>query len=291
MRLLREPLLHFLILGAALFGLSNLVGKKEVEEPAKIVVSATRIANLTNGFARTWQRPPTGEELKGLIEDYVRDEVFYREGKAMGLDRDDVVIRRRLRQKMEFVAEGMGVAEPSNDQLSAYLASHPDKFRSEGRLTFRQVFLSAARRPQSLESDAEGIAAELARASTAFDATTLGDHFLLGGEFRDMSGNDVAGAFGERFAERLSALEQGRWQGPIPSAYGLHFILLEQRTQAGPLLLDAVRQTVRREWMNERRVEAEEKLYRTLRKRYEVAIETPVAAAPTSSEKSPGLAR
>jgi hypothetical protein len=288
-RLLREPLLHFLVLGAALFGLFSLVGK-EAEEPAKIVVSAARIANLTNGFARTWQRPPTGEELKALIEDYIRDEVFYREGKAMGLDRDDIVIRRRLRQKMEFVAEGMGVAEPSNDQLSAYLASHPDKFRSEGQLTFRQVFLSAARRPQSLESDAEGIAARLTRTGTTFDATTLGDHFLLGEEFRGMSRNDVARTFGEHFAERLSALEQGRWQGPIPSAYGLHFILLEQRTQASPLLLDAMRQAVRREWMNERRIEAEEELYRTLRKRYEIAIETPVAAEPASKEP-PSAAR
>jgi len=289
-RLLREPLLHFLVLGAALFGLFSLVGKKEVEQPAKIVVSAARIANLTNGFARTWQRPPSGEELNGLIEDYIRDEVFYREGKAMGLDRDDIVIRRRLRQKMEFVAEDMGVAEPSNDQLSAYLASHPDKFRSEDRLTFRHVFLSAARRPQSLENDAEGIAAELARAGTAFDATTLGDHFLLGEEFRAMSRNDVASMFGDDFAERLSALEQGRWQGPIPSAYGLHFILLEQRTQASPLRLDAVRQAVRREWMNERRIEAEEKLYRTLRERYEIAVETPVAD-PVPGKAPSGAAR
>jgi hypothetical protein len=289
-RLLKEPLLHFLVLGAALFGLFSLVGAKEVEQPAKIVVSAARIANLTNGFARTWQRPPTGEELRGLIDDYIRDEVFYREGKAIGLDRDDIVIRRRIRQKMEFVAEEMSVAEPSDDQLGAYLASHPDKFRIEDRLTFRHVFLSAARRAKSLEGDAEGVAAELARTTTAFDAATLGDHFLLGDEFRAMTRSDIARTFGEPFAERLSALDHGRWQGPIPSPYGLHFVLLEEHAQGTLQSLDAVRQAVRREWMNARRIEAEEKLYRTLRARFEIVVDAPETPLARSKE-SAGAAR
>ena len=120
--LLREPLLHFLVIGAALFGLYGLVGKKEAE-PAKIVVSAERVASLADRFARTWRRPPTQEELDGLVEDDIRDEVFYREGRAAGLDRDDVVIRRRVRQKMEFLAEDMAAGEASEEQLAAYLAS------------------------------------------------------------------------------------------------------------------------------------------------------------------------
>jgi hypothetical protein len=111
-RLLKEPLLHFLVLGAALFGLFGLVSNKDGEQVATIVVSAARIENLANGFARTWQRPPSAEELRGLIDDHIRDEVFYREGKALGLDRDDIVIRRRLRQKLEFVAEDMGGRGP-----------------------------------------------------------------------------------------------------------------------------------------------------------------------------------
>ena len=157
-RLLKEPLLHFLVLGAALFGLFSLVGSKEAE-PAKIVVSAARIENLANGFARTWQRPPSAEELRGLVEDYIRDEVFYREGKALGLDRDDIVIRRRLRQKLEFVAEDMAVAEPSDEQLAAYLTSNAERFRSEDRLTFNHVYLSVARR-DALQRDAESVAAQ-----------------------------------------------------------------------------------------------------------------------------------
>ena len=138
--LLREPLLHFLVLGAALFGLFGLVGKKDAEAPTKVVISASRVATLADRFARTWRRPPSEEELQDLVEDYIRDEVFYREGRAAGLDRDDFVIRRRVRQKMEFLAEDMAAAEPSDEQLAAYLAANPERFRTEDRLTFHQIF-------------------------------------------------------------------------------------------------------------------------------------------------------
>jgi hypothetical protein len=144
-RLLTEPLLHFLVLGAALFGLFGLVGKKDAEQPAKIVVSGASIENLANNFARTWQRPPSADELRGLVDDYIHDEVFYREGKILGLDRDDIIIRRRLRQKLEFMAEDMSVAEPTDEQLAAYMAANSERFRSEDRVTFSHVYLSAAR--------------------------------------------------------------------------------------------------------------------------------------------------
>jgi hypothetical protein len=288
-RLLTEPLLHFLVLGAMLFGLLNLLSKKEEAEPAKIVVSAARIENLANGFARTWQRQPSPQELLGLIEDYIRDEVFYREGKTLGLDRDDIVIRRRLRQKMEFVAEDMAVAEPSDEQLAAYLTANAERFRSEDRLTFKHVYLSTARR-DALERDAQSVAAKLAEMDAETDAAALGDHFLLGDEFRTMPRSDIARTFGERFAEQLFNLEQDRWQGPIESGYGLHFVRLNERTQGGPLPLDAVRATVRREWMNARRLEAEATLYRTLRARYQVVVEE-LLADPAQRKEMSGAAR
>src|SRR3954470_24213756 len=143
---MREPLLQFLALGAVLFALYGLAGKRGAEAPEKIVVSASQVANLGDAFVRTWRRPPNEQELQGLIEDYIRDEVFYREGRAAGLDRDDVIIRRRVRQKMEFLAEDMAAAEPSDDQLATHLASNPERFRTEDRLSFRHVFLSATRR-------------------------------------------------------------------------------------------------------------------------------------------------
>jgi hypothetical protein len=278
-RLLREPLLQFLALGALLFALYGFVGKQSADAPEKIVVSASRIANLGDGFARTWRRPPSGQELQGLIEDYIRDEVFYREGRAAGLDRDDVVIRRRVRQKMEFLAEDMSVPEPRDEQLSAYLTSNPERFRAEDQITFHQVFLSATRRADTIESDSKQVASVLARADSAVDATALGDPFLLGEEFRSVSPNKVTSIFGEGFSKRIAAMETGRWQGPVSSGFGQHFVFISKRIFGGLPSLDAVRPAVRREWANARRLEAEQKLYASLRGRYEIVVEAPPAKA------------
>ena len=282
-RLLREPLLQFLTLGAVLFALYGLVGKRSTEMPEKIVVSASRIANLGDGFARTWRRPPSKQELQGLIEDYIRDEVFYREGRAAGLDRDDVIIRRRVRQKMEFLAEDMSVPEPSDEQLAAYLASKPEIFRIEDRLTFRQVFLSATRRANTIESDSKQVASVLAHADAAVDVTALGDPFLLGEEFRGVSPSKIRDIFGEAFAERISVMETGRWQGPVSSGFGQHFVFISERVSGGSPALDAVRPVVRREWATARRIEAERKLYASLRERYDIVVEPPPAKAEAAS--------
>lgn len=278
-------MLHFLVLGAILFGLFSVVDKKDAEAPAKIVISASRVAALADRFARAWRRPPTEHELQGLVEDYIRDEIFYREGRAAGLDRDDSVIRRRVRQKMEFLAEDMAAAEPSDEQLAAYLASNPERFRTEDRLTFRQVFLSATRRGSALEADAKQVAEALARTSAPGDTATIGDPFLLGEEFRDMPQSDVARAFGEEFAKQLSAVEPGRWQGPIPSSFGAHFIFVDARAKGSLPPLDTIREAVQREWLNARRVEAERKLYRTLRDRYQIVMERPPKAAASGSAR------
>jgi hypothetical protein len=267
-------LLHFLGLGAALFVLFGMIEKKDTEAPAKVVISTSRVVALADRFARTWGRPPTEHELQDLVEDYIRDEIFYREGRAAGLDRDDFVIRRRVRQKMEFLAEDTATAEPSDEQLAAFLASNPERFRTEDRLTFHHVFLSAARRGSALDGDAERIADTLARKSALVDTATIGDPFLLGEEFREMSQSDVARMFGEGFAKRLSAVEPGGWQGPIPSSVGVHFVFVDARAEGSLPPLDTVREIVQREWLNARRIEAELKLYHRLRDRYQIVVET-----------------
>jgi PPIC-type PPIASE domain len=262
-----------------LFGLYGLVGKRSAEAPEKIVVSASRIANLGDGFARTWQRPPSEQELQGLIEDYIRDEVFYREGRAAGLDRDDVIIRRRVRQKMEFLAEAMSAPEPTDEQLSAYLASNPEHFRTEDQITFRQVFLSATRRANTIENDSKQVGSILARADAAADVTALGDPFLLGEEFRGVSPSKVTSIFGESFPKQISAIEKDRWQGPISSGFGQHFVFVSERVSGNLPPLDDVRPAVRQEWANARRREAEQRLYASLRERYEIVVEAPRAKA------------
>jgi hypothetical protein len=284
--LLREPLLQFLVLGAALFGLFHLVGKEKVEARARIVVSSARIANLADGFARTWQRPPGNEELRGLVDDYIRDEVFYREGRAAGLDRDDVIIRRRVRQKMEFLAEDISAPEPSEEQLAAYLKANAERFRTDDHLTFHQVFLSATRRGRAIDDDSKQVANALDRADPAADTTGFGDPFLLGEEFQAVSKNDVASIFGDAFAKRIFVMEKGRWQGPISSSFGQHFVYISERIQGGLPPLDGVREAVRREWSNARRLEAEQKLYSSLRQRYEIVVEaTPARSAQVESSR------
>jgi hypothetical protein len=278
-RLLREPLFQFVALGAALFALYGFVGKRNAQTPQKIVVSASRIANLGEGFARTWRRPPSEQELQGLVEDYIRDEVFYREGRAAGLDRDDVVIRRRVRQKMEFLTEDMSAPEPTDEQLEAYLASNPDRFRAEDQITFRQIFLSATRRANTLQDDSKQVASALARADGAVDATALGDSFLLGEDFRGLSATKVTNLFGESFAKRILAMEKDSWQGPVSSGFGEHFVFISERVSGGLPPLDAIRPAVRREWANARRLEAERKLYASLRGRYEIVVEASSAKA------------
>jgi len=284
-RLLREPLLQFLALGAMLFALYGLAGKRSVEAPERIVVSASRIANLGDGFARTWRRQPSAQELQGLIEDDIRDEVFYREGRAAGLDRNDVVIRRRVRQKMEFLADEMSVPEPSDEQLAAYLASNPERFRAEDQLTFHQVFLSATRRANTIDSDSKQLASILARADATVDPMLLGDPFLLGEEFRGVSPSKVASLFGESFAKQISVLEKSRWQGPISSGFGQHFVFISERVSGSLPPLDAVRPAVHREWANTRRLEAEQKLYASLRNRYEIVVEAPRAKAAAAASR------
>jgi hypothetical protein len=180
---------------------------------------------------------------------------------------------------MEFLADNQAGEEPSDEQLASYLASHREMFRKDARLTFRQVFLSATRRGSALEADAKQIEEALAQPNAAVDAAAIGDPFLLGENFREVSESDVARTFGERFAQQLAGMEIGRWQGPIPSSFGAHFVLIDERVEGGLPALDIIREAVRREWLNARRVEAEDQFYRTMRKRYTIEVEKPLRAA------------
>ncbi|HEV7317681.1 MAG TPA: peptidylprolyl isomerase [Ensifer sp.] len=288
LRLLREPLLQFMLLGAVLFALATLVTGAPEDAPSKIVVTAAQIDNMALTFAKVWQRNPSPDELRGLIEDYVRDEVYYREGKALGIDTDDIVIRRRIRQKMEFFAEDAAAIEPTDDDLRSYLAAHPQNFRTEPKATFRQVFLSASREG-SLDVDATNVGLKLAKPD--IDPETLGDGFLLGTEFDGRDRSEVATDFGERFAEKIFSVPLGGWQGPFVSPYGLHFVFVLERAEAATRPLGEVRDAVAREWANARRIEKLEQFYQTLRTRYEVVVDPPAGAPAIATAEKPGATR
>jgi len=154
-RILREPLLHFLLLGAVLFAAYGVLSGSGASELGRIVVMQGKIDNLQASFSRVWQRPASQAELDGLVQDYIREEVLAREAMALGLDKDDTVIRRRLRQKMEFISDDISAqAQPTDAELSAYLQAHPDSFRVEQRFTFSQVYLNPEKHGQNLARDA-----------------------------------------------------------------------------------------------------------------------------------------
>lgn len=228
------------------------------------------------GFGRTWRRPPTREELDGLIRDRVRDEVYCREAMALGMDKDDLIIRRRLRQKMEFVTDDLVThAEPTEAELSAYLNAHADSFRVERRFTFAHVYLNPEKHGDNLARDAAQLLAQLSRDGGKADASATGDPFLLDQRFDSVPAGEVAKLFGEPFAAKLGTLPPGQWHGPLESGYGTHLVFVSQRTEGRFPALAEVRDVVRREWANARRLETNEKLYEALLERYAVTIERP----------------
>jgi PPIC-type PPIASE domain len=279
-KLLHEPLFHFLVLGALIFVVFEFASKDESDEPQRIVVTQGQIASLITGFSRTWQRPPTAAELDGLIRDYIHEEVAAREAKALGLDKDDTVIRRRLRQKLEFIAEDVvAQAQPTEEQLQKYLADHPEAFRSEQRLSFSQVYLDPQRHGENLTRDAVSLLGRLQQAGDKADISALGESSLLDQHFEALATTEVSKQFGEKFTAELGNLPVGQWQGPIESGYGVHLVLIVERKDGRSPALDEVRAAVQREWANAQRLEANEKFYEGLLQRYTVTIQQPQIAA------------
>jgi hypothetical protein len=276
--ILREPLVHFLALGAGLFLLYGLFGQEAGERSDRIVVTEAQIEGLAALFERTWRRPPTAAELDGLIADHIKEEILYREALALGLERDDLVIRRRLRQKMEFVSEDFAdQAEPTEDELRAFLTEQPDRFRIPDRISFVQVYLSPDRRGEAARGDAERLLVALN--AGASEPAEAGDPFLLEQDHRNITTYEVERLFGRAFAARLAELPLGRWSGPVESGYGLHLVLVRERIEGALPDLDQVRDAVAREWQAARRQEASDALYEKLRAGYDVTIERPGAAA------------
>lgn len=275
-KIIREPLVHFLLLGAAIFGIYSALNTNKAASPEDIVVTTDQIETLAATFAKVWQRPPTADELKGQIDQYVKEEILSREAVKLGLDQNDTVIRRRLQQKMEFIAEDFAAAsEPTEAELADYLANHPEQFVQEQRFTFRQVFLNPEKRGDRLEADTTALLAKVKQNGADADLSALGDSLLLPDEFTSESQHAVASQFGQEFAVELAKLKAGEWSGPIQSGYGTHLVFVVSRTEGRLAALGEVREQVKRELMNERRLEANQKVLESLLAKYRVTIQSP----------------
>ena len=274
-RILHEPLTHFLILGATLFILYANVGNSRVDQVDHIVVDATQVKVLADQFQRTWMRPPTQQELEGLTEDFIKEEVLYRDALALGLDQNDLIIRRRMRQKMEFLnADIVQQQTPQDTELQAYLDDHTERYAEPERASFEQLYFKTDIDRTAAEARAPAVLKQLQDAPDT-DTQTLGDASLLPPSQRLASTRDIGRVFGETFATAVSSAPAGQWSGPYASTYGLHLLRIAQRTPARQATLEEVRSEVERDWHTQQRLEANERFYEALRTRYTVEIEWP----------------
>jgi hypothetical protein len=280
-KLLKDPLLHFLLIGAALFLVFGLIKSPAGIEENRIIITSGDIEALQANFARTWQRPPTESEVSGLIEDRVRDEIAYREAVAMGLDQGDSVIRRRLRMKMELIVEDVaGFSPPTDEDLETYLAEYRESFRQQPQVSFIHVYLNSDKRGARVEDDAREILARLSAAGIDADPESYGDPSMLPKELPLYYIKDIGRLFGVDFSRQILEVKPGAWTGPVWSSYGLHLVYVRERIEGRDPKLDEVRKEVEREWSALRRKEFKQATYKKLRERYTVTIEETPADTP-----------
>jgi hypothetical protein len=269
--LLGEPTLHFLLLGIALFGAYRWMERAE-SVGHRIVITQGVVDDLVTQHVAAKGREPSSTELNHLIESYIRDEVLYREGVKLGLDRDDIVVKRRVRQKIELIAEeDASAGAPTDADLSGYLAANQARFVQPAILTFEQVFLGP-----STSGPAVVVISQALRNGT--DPEALGKPTLLPLRMTHTPADLVARDFGDSFAAALEKLPAGEWAGPIDSSFGAHYVRVSDRTPAVAPQLAAVRDHVVREWENERRQRARNDAYAKMRGGYEIGIEAKTPA-------------
>lgn len=271
---LREPLLHFLLIGASLFLIYGLQNDGVSDRSKRIIFTQADINRLVLVWGKKRQRPPTQLELEGLIEQQIREEVMYREALSMGLDQNDAVVRRRMAQKVEFITSDIAAQfEPTDAGLEEYLAKHTDQFEVPGRISFMHVYLNRDRRGENVQQDARSLLAQLSKPGSRKDIMTAGDPFMLGQWHEQVTRHDVSRLFGKDFVSSIFALPVGSWQGPVSSGYGLHLVRIDDKTEAVQPDLSVVRDKVYSEWHAQQRRDMDKAFYQSLRQRYEIIIE------------------
>ncbi len=294
MKWLREPWVHFLILGFALFALSAVLSDRGADDASqRIDVTSAEIEWLTRNWEARWQRPPTETELRGLVDDYIRQEVLYREALTMGLDRDDEIIRRRMVQKIEFLTEDLAAqAQPTEVQLRSYYQENLDKYRLPERRSFSHIYFNVDRRGDAAAVEAaEGTRAQLLASPASASYAELGDRFMLPHDYSAQSEAEVARQFGQRFAAALFGVEPMEWQGPIASGYGLHLVRVAEVWEGSVPELAMVRSDVLRDYATELRDQLREAMFSSLATQYEITIDDDAILAGSIAVDSMGGSR
>lgn len=287
-RFWQEPLVQFLLLGTALFALYSFFTGDEGpgEADYEIYLTPDELLQMTVYFESQWKRPPNLEEFGRLLENRVEEEILYREALAMGLDQDDTIVRRRMAQKMKFLAEDVAAArDPGIDELRQWFAEHSRMFAMPGRISFRQIYFSPDQRGAQAREAAEIALAKLA--GQPIDAPVvadLGDSIMLQDYFGDRSVETLAQEFGPAFAQEVRRLPAGSWQGPVESGLGWHLVFIDFLEPGRLPDFSEVEPEVRNAWLAEQKENAYRKAYEEMRARYTILL----PAAPDSEEEIQG---
>jgi len=276
-RLRREPLVYFLTIGALIYLLYGFLSQPVSGESDKrrITITAGQIDWLETTWEKRWRRPPTAQELQGLIDTYVKESILYREAVAMGLDQDDTIIRRRLAQKLEFLVQDLAaVTQPSESELKAYFEDHADRYRTPDLITFTHLFLDPDKRGDKTIADANELKdklRELEQPTQGID--DFGDTFMLQRYYPERSEAEIAKLFGGEFAGAVFDLPKGQWQGPVLSGYGTHLVHVQGRKNSPKPEFATVEARVRQDWLDDKRKKLNQEFYDKLLARYDVMIE------------------
>jgi hypothetical protein len=275
-KLLRDPLLHFLLLGTLLFVVYFAMNPaSESTAPNLIRVTQGDVDRLRQMFEKQRQYPPTPEELQGLIEAHLKEEVLYREALAMGLDRDDAIVRRRMAQKLEFLITDVTVpGEVDDDVLMEFYDQNAADYMRAARLSFRHIYFNPDRRGERLLDEASAALQTLQNTRAGLQAVDdMGDRFMLGMQFQQKSTVEIARVFGSEFSDRIASLTPGSWQGPISSGYGVHLVIVYEREAAGRHAFAEVRDRVQTDYLFELRQSSNDAVLEKLKSRYEIVVD------------------
>lgn len=274
MRILKEPLFHFVLIGILLFFVFRIMKPPATDQGDQIIVSDGLIEHLGTNFARTWQRPPDEAELTGLVREYIRDEVAYREALKLGLDRDDSIVRRRMRQKLEFLFEdALASQEVSDEDLEIFLQENAEDYAYDPEIALLQIYINPDRHdsPSVFAAQLREELRELEPLSA--DPAAYGDGLMLPSELDLTPLWQIKRSFGEDFSDALVELEPGSWEGPIVSGYGLHLVFVVEKTAGRDAELVEVRDSVLRDWSMRRKEESLDRIYQEMTDRYEIVFE------------------
>ena len=278
MKILREPLLHFLLIGAAIYGAYGIYGAPEEEggmDDRRIVIDKAMIDGFVARWKSRWYREPTEQEQSGLIDHHIRETILYQEAVAMGLDKDDPITRRRMAQKLEFLTRDIAaLKQPAEGELEAYFQENTDEYKNPDLITFTHIFIDPDKRGDATLDDADALLVELTAAG-APDATTAdkGDRFMLSNYFSLQTKVEVSKSFGTGFAESVMQLEPGQWHGPVLSGYGTHLVYVSALEVASVPAFDEVRDRVLEDWQTSQQAAVEEQFYEELKRRYEIVFD------------------